>query len=341
MARTKKNETGPVADIVKSISYGTGLICAKVTHLGKTKEWKDAVSTTQDIVKNAGDAIKNNINEMKESFDEGVESIVDEANDTAPVKPRSRQKEDAEIEEVQVEEVEVVAKKEEPLTVNEEQELVQEAQEEIVTARDEEVIETEQEHLEQNKEAVVQDVKEVEAYPPLPAELEGAEIGEIDEDLMNDEDEAPKEKPQAAKAKKKVAKVNLDSEESLDNPYMFTVAEFKKDGKDPKGLMGSIKKNKPEISLTATDPLEWLNELLSSGDNGQPLKYDIQETPEIEEAYEAYETAEGSQRIQKLIQLNRLILEQAYPLKCPKIQAEEMKPKSRRSKSTDDGINLN
>ena len=115
--------------------------------------------------------------------------------------------------------------------------------------------------------------------------------------------------------------------------------------------MGSIKKNKPEISLMATDPLEWLNELLANGDNGQPLKYDIQETSEIKEAKEAFDGAEGEEKVQELIKLNRLILEQAYPLKCPKIQLGEAhkktvksktdKTKSKHSKSSDSGLNMN
>jgi len=336
MASIKKKETGPISDIVKSISYGTGLICAKVTHLGrvtKTKEWKDVFSTTQGIVKNAGKAVKDSITEMKESFDEGVESIVDEANDSIPLKPKVRKKE---VDDIQ--DLEAVVKEQK---VESPEEKV-ETREEEVTAQDKEVVLQEEEIIAQKQEAVIQEVKENEAYPPLPAEIEPAEVVEIHEELMDEEDE-PKEKSTPPKPKKKITKAVFENKELLGNPSEFTIGEFKKDGKDPKSLMGSIKKNKPEISLNSADPLDWLNELLASGDNGQPLKYDIQETPEICQAKEAFEGSAGEEKIQQLIKLNRLILEQAYPLKCPKIQIEDSKQdkKTKRSKDSDSGLNLN
>ena len=65
----------------------------------------------------------------------------------------------------------------------------------------------------------------------------------------------------------------------------------------------------------------------------------------------AFEGASGAEKIEKLIKLNRLILEQAYPLKCPKMQIKEPKKKtgktkadktkSKRSKGSDSGLNLN
>ena len=170
---------------------------------------------------------------------------------------------------------------------------------------------------------MAQEVKEVEAYPPLQGELEPTGDGIDDgEDLM-DEEESPKKKEVPAKKKKKdELKADLLVEA---NDFEFTMKEFKKDGKEPKSLMGSIKRNKSEISLGASDPLEWLNELLATGENGQPLKYDVHVTEEISEAREAFEAASGSEKTQALIKLNRLILEQAYPLKCPKMQIEELR----------------
>ena len=323
MARLKKKDTDPVANIVQSISYGTGLICAKVTNLGKvtqTKEWKEVVSATQGVVKSAGTAMKNSITEMRESFDEGVDSIVKEENKFKTKSSASKKKEDDGIQDVEVivkeENAEV---KEQELAVKEEEVVPQEAKEDQVA--------------------------------PLPNELEPVGTTEDTHEELMDEEEHPKPKTSASKSNKKVAKVSFKAIEHLDNPSEFTVGEFKKDGKDPKGLMGSIKKNKPEISLMATDPLEWLNELLANGDNGQPLKYDIQETSEIKEAKEVFEGAEGEEKVQELIKLNRLILEQAYPLKCPKIQLGEThkktvkakidKTKSKHSKSSDSGLNMN
>jgi len=316
LARIKKKNTDPVSDIVQSISYGTGLLCAKVSNLGKVaaqnKEWNEVVSTTQGIVKTAGDSVKNSISELKESFDEGVKSIVDEANESRPPKSRAAKEEDDKIQDV-----EVIIKEEKTETVTEQEVVVHQAD-------------------------IQEGITETPPVVPLPDELEGAPIEDHDEELM-DEEEKPKEKALNPKSKKKTAKVVfVQSEPVVRNSSEFTIAEFKKDGKDPKGLIGSIRRNKPEISLASADPLEWLNELLATGDNGQPLKYDIQETPEIAGAKEVFEKAEGAGKTQALIRLNRLILEQAYPLKCPKIPAEEeSKSTHRRPKDEDSGINLN
>jgi len=212
------------------------------------------------------------------------------------------------------------------------------AEEEKTVEQEQEAVQEEQEIIVQEKEAEAVEVKEAEAYSSLPNELEPESGEDIDDEDLMDEEESPKKKEASAKKKKKT---EVKSELPVEaNEAEFTMKEFKKDGKDPKGLMGSIRRNKPEISLTSSDPLEWLNELLSSGDNGQPLKYDIQVTEEIKEAREAFEAAAGAEKIQKLIKLNRLILEQAYPLKCPKLQTEEPR-KNKRSKSTDNELNMN
>ena len=281
MARLKKKDTDPVANIVQSISYGTGLICAKVTNLGKvtkTKEWRDVVSATQGVVKSAGTAMKNSITEMRESFDEGVDSIVKEENKFKTKSSASKKKEDDGIQDVIVKEEKAEVKEQE---VEVKEEKIVEKQEEVIApeAKEDQVV-------------------------PLPNELEPVETTEDTHEELMDEQVHPKGKTPSSKSNKKIAKISFKNFEPLDNPSEFTVGEFKKDGKDPKGLMGSIKKNKPEISLMATDPLEWLNELLANGDNGQPLKYDIQETSEIKEAKEAFEGAVGEEKVQELIKLN-------------------------------------
>ena len=119
------------------------------------------------------------------------------------------------------------------------------------------------------------------------------------------------------------------------------MAEFKKEGKDPQDLIDAIHKNKPEIDIAASGPIQWLNELLRQGISGLPLKYDIKDTPETKEARGAFEDAADDDKPQELIKLNRSILEQVYSSKCPKSQVDESKPKPRRSKSPDSGMNLN
>jgi hypothetical protein len=52
------------------------------------------------------------------------------------------------------------------------------------------------------------------------------------------------------------------------------------------------------------------------------LQYnEIQESPEIQKAREEFANASESEKGRKLVNLNRLILEVAYPLKCPKTAA--------------------
>ena len=297
MVRNKKKETDPVSEVVKSISYGTGLICAKVKNFGKvtkTKEWKEAISKTHDLVKNAGDTVNNSITEFKESFDEGVKSIV------------------------------------------EEEEAGQEVEVKEGAVAPEEKVES-------------SEVKEAEVVP-LPNELEPADIEDIDEDLM-DEEEVPKKKVVSSKPKKKEVKSVIIYQAPLANFSEFSYEEFKKEGKEPQDLIDAIHKNKPEIYIEAPGPVEWLNILLSQGVSGLPLQYEIQETPEIKQAKEAFEGAPEPEKKQQMMKLNRLILEQAYPFKCPKVQIVEPqeevlepkadKVKSRRPKNTDSGLNMN
>ena len=341
MVKIKKKETDTVANIVQSISYGTGLICAKVSNLGKvtkTKEWKDVASKTQSIVKNVERSVTDSIADLKESFDEGVKSIVQEGQEQKASKAKAKKKEEVDNEEAEIvtEEKEISVEKQE-ISLQEEKIAVQK---EEVVFKEEEIAGQKEEVAVEKQEIIAQEKKEAE-LSPLPSELAPVHGEEIEGELM--EEDAPKKKVASSKTKK--------DHEVKSDPSEFTIGEFKKDGKDPKGLMGSIRKNKPEISLGSTDPLEWLNELLASGEDGQPLKYDIKKTPEIKEAKEAFENASEAEKAHALIKLNRLILEQAYPLKCPKIQTGEApkktekpkadKTKSKRSKGSDSGLNLN
>ena len=190
MARLKKKDTDPVANIVQSISYGTGLICAKVTNLGKvtqTKEWKEVVSATQGVVKSAGTAMKNSITEMRESFDEGVDSIVKEENKFKTKSSASKKKEDDGIQDVEVivkeENAEV---KEQELAVKEEEVVPQEAKEDQVA--------------------------------PLPNELEPVGTTEDTHEELMDEEDHPKGKTPSSKSNKKIAKISFKNLEPLDNP---------------------------------------------------------------------------------------------------------------------------
>ncbi len=289
MVKLKKNETDAVTNIVQSISYGTGLICAKVSNLGKvtkTKEWIGAMSKTKGIVKNVEKTVMDSVADMKESFDEGVKSIVKD--------------------EIDAPEAEVVVKKEK-IIIEEEKIIVEEDR---VFIKEETV---------EIHEIAPQEAHDVPTSEPV--------------DLLED---AP------SKPAKKVAKIHIEQENApivdeaktelsrkiltkIDYASLFSMEEFKKEGKDPQDLIDSIHKNKPEIYISAPGPVEWLNSLLNQGVAELPLKYDIKETKEIKEAKAAFEAALEVEKTECMIKLNRLILEQAYPLKCPKLPITEIK----------------
>lgn len=82
MTKEKKQEQNAGSEIMKSIFYGTGLLCGKVTGLGKAVKTKEFSS----MVKKAGKSVKASLDDMKESFEEGVKSLADESSDDAMAK---------------------------------------------------------------------------------------------------------------------------------------------------------------------------------------------------------------------------------------------------------------
>ncbi|MBF0531993.1 MAG: hypothetical protein HQL23_02730 [Candidatus Omnitrophica bacterium] len=78
MTKEKKSEPNLVSDIVKSISWGTGLLCGKVTNLGQIVKTKEL----SKMVKKTGAAVKAGIADMKESFEEGVKSLSEDGSES-------------------------------------------------------------------------------------------------------------------------------------------------------------------------------------------------------------------------------------------------------------------
>ncbi|MBF0489274.1 MAG: hypothetical protein HQL15_01470 [Candidatus Omnitrophica bacterium] len=333
-----KKKTDPITNIVQGISYGTGLICAKVKNLGKvtkSKEWKETVSKTEDMFKHTGDSIKKSFCEMSESFEEGVQSIAEGAQHAKKARHAVHSNKKLEVKDEEsslVEEVKPVAapaKKRGRPFAKKTVEAVVDAKEEIKEIKKKKPVAVKAPVMKKVVQEAPQETEEVLLEAPVVKEPK-EEVIETSPVIENQEALVVEEKP-------------LLTDQEI-TAFSFSIEEFKKDGRNPQELIDAIHKNKPEIYIEAPGPMEWLNELLSKGDSGQPLQYSIEETPEIQEAREAFETASDKDKTQKLIKLNRLTLERAYPLKCPKNQILESeqeveKPSIKIFKQSDSELN--
>ncbi len=102
MAKEKNNKNSGEA-FVKTVSYGTGLICKKIAALGKvtqTKAWKNAIAKTKDVCETVGgkadvllDKVATSVEEgardIGKSFNAGMKSVAEEAKETAVPKKKS------------------------------------------------------------------------------------------------------------------------------------------------------------------------------------------------------------------------------------------------------------
>ncbi len=108
MVKGKNNEFS-VKSIMKTVSYGTGLVCKKVTGLNKkvtrTKAWKEMVAGTKEVCETVGEkvdvvlekvvsSVEKSTQDIGASFQAGMESVTErgtKADDTdAPVAPKKR-----------------------------------------------------------------------------------------------------------------------------------------------------------------------------------------------------------------------------------------------------------
>ena len=289
MVKDKKNKKDPmVASIVKGISYGTGLLCGKVSKVGKfsgSKKWEKVLAKTKGIVEGAGKKVQDGLTEMKESFDEGVQSIAEDEGKVKTCRGTHEQ-----------EPIDMGSQKQEPIDI---------LSSEPLTVKPKRA---------RSKKAVKKAVKKAEdAQAPEPAEIVEASAGVAAD--------GPQEQEQPR------AETKEESVVQRTYPAEFFIDEFKKEGKDPQDLIDSICKNKPGIYIEAKGPVEWLNKLLVQGESGGSLHYDIQDAAEITGAREGLDSASQEEKAERAVHLNRLILEAAYPLKCPKTQAGADAPK--------------
>lgn len=112
----QENQEGVVDSILKTVSYGTGVLIKRASKIGevtKTKSWKKAVSKTGDfcgaveektkkIIKGASRTVKEGIGDMTQSFKEGMESVGVEGKKTETEGKKAEAVKEAEKQETKV-----------------------------------------------------------------------------------------------------------------------------------------------------------------------------------------------------------------------------------------------